>query len=64
MFDKNCKEIEKELNGKIIDILGYIVDLILLLIDEGVLFCGDFVMNGFLSIYKIIIFVESKLEFI
>ncbi|AJP10204.1 MBL fold metallo-hydrolase [Clostridioides difficile] len=62
--DKNRKEIEKELNGKIIDTPGHTDDSISLLIDDGVLFCGDSAMNGFPSTHKITIFAESKLEFI
>ena len=64
MSDKNRKEIEKELNGKIIDTPGHTADSISLLIDDGVLFCGDSAMNGFPSTHKITIFAESKLEFI
>ncbi|WP_330397675.1 MBL fold metallo-hydrolase, partial [Clostridioides difficile] len=64
MSDKNRKEMEKELNGKIIDTPGHTDDSISLLNDEGVLFVGDSAMNGFPSPHKITIFAESKLEFI
>ncbi|MER0284638.1 MBL fold metallo-hydrolase [Clostridioides difficile] len=61
--DNNLKEIEKELNGKIIETPGHTSDSISLLLNNGTLFCGDSAMNGFPSIHKITIFAENKMEF-
>lgn len=61
--DDNRKYIEKELNGKIIYTPGHTADSISLLLNSGVLFCGDSAMNGFPSIRKITIFAENKITF-
>lgn len=61
--DNNRKDIEKELNGKIIATPGHTYDSISLLLNNGILFCGDSAMNGFPSIHKITIFAEDKMEF-
>lgn len=62
--DDNRKEIETELCGKIIDTPGHTSDSISLLLDNGVLFCGDAAMNGLPSIHNVTIWAEDKSDFV
>lgn len=61
--EDNLKEIEGELCGKIINTPGHTTDSISLLLDNGILFCGDAAMNGLPSIHKVTIWAEDKIEF-
>nr|UWI50646.1 MBL fold metallo-hydrolase [Clostridioides difficile] len=62
--DDNRKEIETDLYGKIIDTPGHTSDSISLLLDNGVLFCGDAAMNGLPSIHNVTIWAEDKTDFV
>lgn len=57
---ENRTEIEKALCGKIIDTPGHTEDSISLLLNDGVLFCGDAAMNGLPSLNRITIWVGNQ----
>ena len=60
--EANLKEMERELNGKILYTSGHTEDSISLLVGEN-LFCGDAAMNGIPSSHRITIWVEDKVAF-
>lgn len=62
--DENRADVEKLLEGKILDTQGHTSDSISLMINNGVLFCGDAAMNGFPSLNRVTIWVENKEDFI
>jgi len=57
------KLLEQALCGKIMRTPGHTSCSISLLHNDGALFCGDAAMNNFPSIYRIIIWVENKVDF-
>lgn len=59
----NKHELEKILQGKIIETPGHTSDSISLLTKEGILFCGDAAMNGIPSIHRITIWIENVKEY-
>jgi len=62
--DNNREEIGRKLCGSIIDTPGHTKDSISLLLDDGILLCGDAAMNGLPSMHKITIWVEDKDDFL
>lgn len=58
--DDNRENIESFLHGKVIDTPGHTSDSISLLLNEGVLFCGDAAMNGLPSLHRVTIWAENK----
>ncbi len=61
--DDNIEELENILQGKIIETPGHTQDSISLLLNEGILFCGDAAMNGIPSMKRITIWIESKSQY-
>lgn len=57
--DSTQSVIEDQLSGTIIKLPGHTEDSIGLLLKDGSLFCGDAAMNGFPSLNRIIIWIES-----
>lgn len=62
--ERNRKQVEFLLQGKIIDTPGHTADSISLLLRDGSLFCGDAAMNGLPSLHRITIWVEDKTAFL
>ena len=52
-------EIEREIPGRIIKLPGHTSDSIGLLLENGMLFCGDAAMSGFPSQNNVIIWIED-----
>ncbi len=62
--NNNKKQVGNMLGGTIIETSGHTVDSIIsLLLNDGTLFCGDAIMNGFPSVHKITIWLEDINEF-
>ncbi|WBW95055.1 MBL fold metallo-hydrolase [Oceanirhabdus sp. W0125-5] len=55
--------LEKELRCRIINLPGHTIDSIGLFFQDGSLFCGDAVMNGFPSMNRIIIWIENLKDY-
>lgn len=58
--EENRTEIENALCGMIIDTPGHTEDSISLLLNDGVLFCGDAAMNGLPSLNRITIWAGNQ----
>lgn len=61
--EQNFNELETTLCGKILRTPGHTSDSISLLLENGVLFCGDAAMNGLPSLHRITIWAEDKAAF-
>lgn len=61
--DENSLEMGIILKGNIISTPGHTADSISLLLENGIMFCGDAAMNGFPSVHNITIWIENREAF-